>query len=166
MRTVRSSKTFGFIEINDGTFFKSQVVYDENLTNFQEVSGLAPLSHNAAGMLVIARRKAAFRLKAVSIESGLPRRTTLQKKAHFRIPAHDCLRPGQTHFPPFRIRSVAAYAIHKFFRKTALSTYTPHHHRSDATQEICSVPPGFDRIRVMKKASLTSPKISSAKKQT
>ena len=41
VRTVRSSKTFGFIELNDGTFFSNlQVVYDEKLTNFQEISKL------------------------------------------------------------------------------------------------------------------------------
>lgn len=125
VRTVRSSKTFGFIELNDGTFFSNlQVVYDEKLTNFQEISKLITGSAiNVAGELVESPgAKQPFELKAERIEvEGLSAPDyPLQKKRHtfeyLRTIAH--LRPRTNTFSAvFRVRSVAAYAIHKFFQE-------------------------------------------------
>ena len=125
VRTVRSSKTFGFIELNDGTFFSNlQVVYDEKLTNFQEISKLITGSAiNVAGELVESPgAKQPFELKAERIEvEGLSAPDyPLQKKRHtfeyLRTIAH--LRPRTNTFSAvFRVRSVAAYAVHKFFQE-------------------------------------------------
>lgn len=141
VRTVRSSKTFGFIEINDGTFFLNlQIVYDENLANFQELSRLgAGSAIIAAGMLVKSPgAKQPFELKAESIEvQGLAAPDyPLQKKRHtfefLRTIAH--LRPRTNTFSAvFRIRSVAAYAIHKFFQENGfVHVHTPIITGSDA----------------------------------
>jgi len=125
VRTVRSSKTFGFIELNDGTFFSNlQIVYDEKLTNFQEISKLITGSAIiAAGELVESPgAKQPFELKAerIAIAGHSEPDYPLQKKRHtfeyLRTIAH--LRPRTNTFAAvFRVRSVAAYAIHKFFQK-------------------------------------------------
>ncbi len=124
IRTSRSSKTFGFIELNDGTFFKNlQVVYGDDLVNFSEVEKL-PLSSalTIKGTLVSTPgAKQPFEIKATEIiVEGLS--TTdypLQKKRHtmeyLRTIAH--LRPRtNTYSAVFRVRSLTAYAIHKFFQ--------------------------------------------------
>jgi asparaginyl-tRNA synthetase len=141
VRTVRSSKTFGFIELNDGTFFSNlQVVYDENLANFQEVSRLITGSAiKVAGLLVESPgAKQPFELKAESIEAeGLCAPDyPLQKKRHtfeyLRTIAH--LRSRTNTFSAvFRIRSVAAYATHKFFQENGfVHVHTPIITGSDA----------------------------------
>ena len=141
VRTVRSSKTFGFIEINDGTFFLNlQVVYDENLANFQEMSRLVTGSAiKAAGVLVESPgAKQPFELKAerVEIEGLAEPDYPLQKKRHtfeyLRTIAH--LRPRTNTFSAvFRIRSAAAYAIHKFFQDNGfVCVHTPIITGSDA----------------------------------
>lgn len=133
-RTTRSSKTFGFIELNDGTFFKNlQVVFEESLPNFKEIEKL-PLGSTIAveGELVKSPAKEqAFELKAEKItivglsEADFP----LQKKRHsfeyLREIAH--LRPRSNTFSAvFRVRSLAAYAIHKFFNeKGFVYAHTP-----------------------------------------
>lgn len=124
IRTSRSSKTFGFIELNDGTFFKNlQVVFGDDLVNFSEVEKL-PLSSalTIKGTLVATPgAKQPFEIKATEIYvEGLS--TTdypLQKKRHtmeyLRTIAH--LRPRtNTYSAVFRVRSLTAYAIHKFFQ--------------------------------------------------
>lgn len=125
VRTVRSSKTFGFIELNDGTFFSNlQVVCDEKLANFQEVAKLITGSAIiAAGELVESPgAKQPFELKAdkIKIEGPSAPDYPLQKKRHtfeyLRTIAH--LRPRTNTFAAvFRVRSVAAYAIHRFFQE-------------------------------------------------
>ncbi len=141
VRTVRSSKTFGFIELNDGTFFSNlQVVYDENLANYEEVSKLITGSAiKAAGQLIESPgAKQPFELKAECIEiEGLSAPDyPLQKKRHtfeyLRTIAH--LRPRTNTFSAvFRIRSVAAYAIHKFFQeRDFVHVHTPIITGSDA----------------------------------
>ena len=141
VRTVRASKAFGFIEINDGTFFSSvQVVYDENLANFKEVSKLVTGSAiRVAGELVESPgAKQPFELKAASIEiegHSAPD-YPLQKKRHtfefLRTIAH--LRPRTNTFSAvFRVRSAAAYAIHKFFQERGfVYVHTPIITGSDA----------------------------------
>lgn len=125
VRTVRDSKTFGFIELNDGTFFKGvQIVFEDSLENFKEI---AKLGVGAAiiveGQLVMTPgQKQPFEIKAtqVDIEGESPANYPLQKKRHtfefLRQIAH--LRPRTNTFSAvFRVRSLAAYAIHKFFQE-------------------------------------------------
>ena len=87
IRTSRSSKTFGFIELNDGTFFKNlQIVYDDTMGNFKEIEKL-PLSSALIirGKLVeTPEAKQAFELKATEIVvEGLSTQDyPLQKKRH------------------------------------------------------------------------------------
>ena len=124
VRTVRSSKTFGFIELNDGTFFSNlQVVYDENLANYKEVPKITTGSAiQVFGKLVESPgAKQPFELKAesISIEGLSTPDYPLQKKRHtfeyLRTIAH--LRPRTNTFAAvFRVRSATAYAIHKFFQ--------------------------------------------------
>jgi len=141
VRTVRSSKKFGFIELNDGTFFASfQVVYDENLANFKEMSGLITGSAiRVEGELVESPgAKQPFELKAesIAIEGPSSPDYPLQKKRHtfeyLRTIAH--LRPRTNTFSAvFRMRSVAAYAIHKFFQERGfVYVHTPIITGSDA----------------------------------
>lgn len=123
IRTSRSSKTFGFIELNDGTFFKNiQIVYDDSMENFKEVEKL-PLSSalTVKGVLVeTPESKQPFEIKATEIivEGVSTSDYPLQKKRHtmeyLRTIAH--LRPRtNTYSAVFRVRSLTAYAIHKFF---------------------------------------------------
>lgn len=141
VRTVRSSKAFGFIELNDGSFFSNlQVVFDEKLDNFNEVSKLITGSAIiAAGQLVESPgAKQPFELKAESIEiEGFSSPDyPLQKKRHtfeyLRTIAH--LRPRTNTFAAvFRIRSAAAFAIHKFFQENGfVHVHTPIITGSDA----------------------------------
>ena len=124
-KTVRDSKTFGFLELNDGSFFKNiQIVFDDKLSNFSEISKLSISSSvKVTGILVkTAGAKQPFEVKADSIEiynvsdGDYP----LQKKRHtfeyLRTIAH--LRPRTNTFNAvFRVRSIASYAIHKFFQE-------------------------------------------------
>ena len=125
VRTVRDSKTFGFIEINDGSFFKNlQIVFDNLLENFEDICKLTLSSSiEVVGDLVKTENaKQPFEIKAkkiVIIASSDPE-YPLQKKRHsmeyLRTIAH--LRPRTNTFNAvFRVRSVASYAIHKFFQE-------------------------------------------------
>lgn len=125
VRTARESKTFGFIEVNDGTFFKNvQVVYEDTLPNFAELTKLTVSSSIiVTGTLVATpEAKQPFEIKAtnVKIECMSPTDYPLQKKQHslefIRTVAH--LRPRTNTFSAvFRVRSLLAYAIHKFFQE-------------------------------------------------
>lgn len=141
VRTVRSSKAFGFIEINDGSFFENiQVVFEESLANFVEIGKLTISSAlRIQGTLVpTPGAKQAFELKAEQIEvlSLSAADYPLQKKRHtfeyLRSIAH--LRPRTNTFAAvFRVRSVVAYAIHKFFQeKGYVYVHTPIITGSDA----------------------------------
>ncbi len=125
VKTVRASKAFGFIEINDGTFFKNiQIVYTDKLENFEEISKLTISSSiKVSGTLVETENaKQPFEIQAdsVEIENLADSSYPLQKKKHsfeyLRTIAH--LRPRANTFNSvFRVRSVLAYAIHKFFQE-------------------------------------------------
>ena len=125
VRTVRDSKTFGFIEINDGSFFKNlQVVFDNTLSNFDEICKLTLSSSiTVVGDLVKTENaKQPFEVKAKSVEiiALSDPEYPLQKKRHsmeyLRTIAH--LRPRTNTFNAvFRVRSAASYAIHKFFQE-------------------------------------------------
>ena len=125
VRTARDSKTFGFIEVNDGTFFKNvQVVYENNLPNFDELTKITISSSLVVtGKLVITpNAKQPFEIKAteVKVECVSPADYPLQKKGHtvefLREQAY--LRPRTNLFSAvFRVRSAAAIAIHNYFQE-------------------------------------------------
>ncbi len=125
VKTVRDSKTFGFIEINDGSFFKNlQVVFDSSLNNFNEICKLTISSTiTVTGVIVKTEgAKQPFELKANNIQIFhlSPVDYPLQKKKHsfeyLRTIAH--LRPRTNTFNAvFRVRSILSYAIHKFFQE-------------------------------------------------
>ena len=123
VKKIRDQKSFGFIEFNDGTFFKGmQVVFDETLENFEEVSKLTIYSSiKVIGEVVSSPAKGqSFEIKAkkISIYDKASIENPLQNKRHgfdfLRTIAH--LRPRTNTFNAvFRVRSLLAYAIHKFF---------------------------------------------------
>ncbi len=125
VRSIRSSKNFGFIMVNDGTFFEPlQIVYDDSLENFLKISKL-----NVGAALIIKGRlvatpeaKQPFEIQAedIQIEGESTPDYPLQKKKHsfeyLRTISH--LRPRTNTFQAvFRVRSLCAYAIHKFFQE-------------------------------------------------
>ena len=125
VKTVRASKNFGFIEINDGSFFKNvQVVFYSDLSNFAEVSKLTISSSiKVVGTVVVTENaKQPFEIHANTVEifNLSDNQYPLQKKRHsfeyMRTIAH--LRPRSNTFNAvFRVRSVLAYAIHQFFQE-------------------------------------------------
>lgn len=126
IRTARISKSFGFIELNDGSFFKNiQIVVDENkLDNFKEISKLAISSAILVeGELVkVDNAKNPIEIHATKliVEGDSDSSYPLQKKKHtfeyLRTIAH--LRPRSNTFSAvFRVRSVVAFALHKFFNE-------------------------------------------------
>ena len=135
VRTNRGSNKFGFIELNDVSFFKSvQVVYEaEFLDNFEEIAK-APISAalKVTGTFVLtpdAKQPFEIKAKKIVIEAGSDPDYPLQKKRHsmefLREIAH--LRPRSNTFSAvFRVRSMVAYAIHKFFQdKNFVYVHTP-----------------------------------------
>ncbi|MDD4582747.1 MAG: asparagine--tRNA ligase [Eubacteriales bacterium] len=126
VRTNRNSNKFGFLELNDGSCFQSiQIVYEKELIdNFDEIAKVTVASGlTVAGTLVLTPdAKQPFEIKATSIkvEAGSDGDYPLQKKRHslefLREIAH--LRPRSNTFSAvFRVRSLAAYAIHRFFQE-------------------------------------------------
>ena len=126
VRNNRNSNKFGFIELNDGSFFKSvQVVYEEEfIDNFEEISkayvatalavrGVVELTPNA-------KQPFEIKARAITVEGTSTPDYPLQPKRHtmefLREIAH--LRPRSNTFAAvFRVRSLVAYAIHKFFQE-------------------------------------------------
>ena len=126
VRNNRNSNKFGFIELNDGSFFKSvQVVYEEEfIDNFEEISKVYVATALAVrGVVVITpNAKQPFEIKAkeITVEAPSTPDYPLQPKRHsmefLREIAH--LRPRSNPFAAvFRVRSLVAYAIHKFFQE-------------------------------------------------
>ncbi len=125
VRSIRDSKTFGFIVLNDGTFFEPiQVVYNDGMDNFAQVSKL-----NVGAALIVkgtlvatpqAKQPFEIQAKEVFIEGESTPDYPLQKKRHtleyLRTITH--LRARTNTFQAvFRVRSLCAYAIHKFFQE-------------------------------------------------
>ena len=125
VRSIRDSKSFGFIVLNDGTFFEPlQVVYHDGLENFEAVSKLNVGSAIVAKGKIVAtpQAKQAFEMQATEIlvEGVSTADYPLQKKRHsfeyLRPISH--LRPRTNTFQAtFRVRSLIAYAIHTFFQE-------------------------------------------------
>ena len=141
VRTVRDSKTFGFIELNDGSFFKNvQIVFNDTLDNFEDICKMTISSSiDVTGTLVVTKNaKQPFEIQAekVNILSNSDSSYPLQKKRHsfeyLRTIAH--LRPRTNTFSAvFRVRSSFAYAIHKFFQERGfVYVHTPILTASDA----------------------------------
>ncbi len=141
VRTIRASKNFGFIELNDGSFFKNiQVVISDNLPNFKELSKLTISSSiKVTGELVLtpnSKQPFEIQAKSVKIFNVCDNDYPLQKKRHtfeyLRTISH--LRPrANTFYAVFRVRSVLSYAIHKFFQeKGFVYVHTPLITSSDA----------------------------------
>ena len=135
VRTIRDSKALGFIELNDGSCFKGvQIVFqDDKIDNFKDIAKL-----NVGAAIVVSGKvlltpeaKQPFEIHAdkIEIEGMSSSEYPLQKKRHslefLRTQAH--LRPRTNTFSAvFRVRSVAAYALHKFFNDNGfVYTHTP-----------------------------------------
>ena len=124
IRNHRKQKEFGFIDFNDGTFFKSvQVVYDDKLTDFEEIQKLRIGSAiEVVGKVIESPAKGQeFEVVVVSIKlmGDCPENYPIQPKRHTRefLREQAYLRPRTNLFNAvFRVRSVAAYAIHKYFQ--------------------------------------------------
>ena len=125
VRSLRNSKNFGFIVVNDGTFFEPvQVVFSNVLENFEEVEKL-----NVGAAIIVTGKlvatpemKQPFEIQAekIDVEGASTPDYPLQKKKHsfeyLRTISH--LRPRTNTFEAvFRVRSLIAYAIHKFFQE-------------------------------------------------
>lgn len=125
VRSVRDSKTFGFIVLNDGTYFEPlQIVYHDSMANFTEVSKL-----NVGSAIIVKgelvatpEAKQPFEIQAdeVTIEGPSTTDYPLQKKRHtleyLRTQTH--LRARTNTFQAvFRVRSLIAYAIHQYFQE-------------------------------------------------
>ena len=124
-RTIRDMKTFGFVELNDGSCFKNlQIVMDANtLDNYKEIAG-----QNVGAALIVtgtvvltpqAKQPLEVKAAAIQVEGASAPDYPLQKKRHsvefLRTIQH--LRPRTNLFSAaFRVRSVAAFAIHEFFQ--------------------------------------------------
>ena len=126
VRNNRNSNKFGFIELNDGSFFKSvQVVYEEEfINNFEEISkAYVATALKVRGVVAVTpNAKQPFEIKAreICVEATSTPDYPLQPKRHtmefLREIAH--LRPRSNTFSAvFRVRSLVAYAIHKFFQE-------------------------------------------------
>lgn len=125
VRSIRASKAFGFIVVNDGTFFETlQVVYHDTMDNFADISKL-----NVGSAIIVKgtlvptpEAKQPFEIQAteIEVEGASTPDYPLQKKRHsfeyLRTIAH--LRPRTNTFQAvFRVRSLIAYAIHQFFQE-------------------------------------------------
>ena len=134
VRSLRDSKTFGFIVLNDGSYFETlQVVYDDGLENFNDICKV-----NVGAALIVKgtlvatpQAKQPFEIQAteVTVEGASAADYPLQKKRHsfeyLRTISH--LRPRTNTFQAvFRVRSLIAYAIHQYFQeKGFVYVHTP-----------------------------------------
>lgn len=141
LRKIRAQKNFGFLEVNDGSFFQGiQVVFDTNLENFEEVSHLSIASSVEVEGVLVASEGAGqdFEIKAkgIKVYQKADLDYPLQNKRHsfefLRTISHLRARTN-TFSAVFRVRSAAAYAIHKFFQeKNFVYVHTPIITGSDA----------------------------------
>ncbi len=125
VRSIRDSKTFGFIVLNDGTFFEPiQIVYSDQLPNFSEICktnvGAAIIVTGTLVATPQAKQPFEIQAKNIFIEGPSTPDYPLQKKRHtmeyLRTQTHLRARTN-TFAAVFRVRSLIAYAIHKFFQE-------------------------------------------------
>jgi len=125
VKNNRASKAFGFLVVSDGTFFEPvQIVYDEKLANFAEIGklnvGTAVIVRGTVVLTPDAKQPLEIQAAEVTVEGASTPDYPLQKKRHspefLRTITH--LRPRTNLFQAvFRVRSLAAFAIHEFFQK-------------------------------------------------
>ena len=141
VKTLRDSKAFAFIELNDGSYFKNlQIVCDEGLDNFKDVVkvGLGSSLSITGKLALTPGMKQPFELKAqsVQIEGLCAADFPLQKKRHSfeYLRTISYLRPRTNTFHAvFRVRSLAAQAIHRYFHERGfVYVHTPIITTSDA----------------------------------
>lgn len=141
VRKIRDQKSFGFIELNDGTFFKGvQIVFDDKLANFSEIAKLSIASSLLVKGKLVKSQGAGQSFEVLASEVTIYQNASpeypLQNKRHsfefLREIAH--LRPRSNTFSAvFRVRSVLAFAINKFFQeKGFVLVHTPIITGSDA----------------------------------
>ena len=134
VRNRRPSKQFGFIMLNDGTYFAPvQVVYDDTISNFQEISkiniGAALIIKGTVVLTPDSKQPFEIQAKEVTVEGASTGDYPLQPKRHsmefLRTITH--LRPRTNTFQAvFRVRSLAAMAIHQFFQdRDFIYVHTP-----------------------------------------
>jgi len=135
VKTIRASKAIGFIELNDGTCFKNlQIVFEEDkVENFTEISkmNVGSALYIEGKIVLTPEMRQPFELHAekIEVEGDSPADYPLQKKRHspefLRTIAHLRARTN-LYGAAFRVRSVAAYAIHKFFQESGfVYVHTP-----------------------------------------
>ena len=141
VKTVRDSKSFGFIELNDGSFYSNlQIVFDNSLENFSEICKLTISSSIIVTGTIVktenAKQPFEMHAKKVEIYDLCDSDYPLQKKRHtfeyLRTISH--LRPRTNTFNAvFRVRSLLSFAIHKFFQERGfVYVHTPLITSSDA----------------------------------
>ncbi len=141
VKSIRASKTFGFIVLSDGSFFEPlQIVYSDALDNFEAISkfnvGSALIVEGTIVLTPEAKQPFEIQATCVTVEGASTPDYPLQKKRHspefLRTMPH--LRPRTNLFQAtFRVRSLAAYAIHKFFQdRNFVYVHTPLITSSDA----------------------------------
>lgn len=134
IRSIRDSKSFGFIVLHDGSFFETlQIVYHDTLPNFKEISkcnvGAAVLVKGILTATPEAKQPFEIQATVINIEGESTSEYPLQKKRHsyefLRTVSH--LRPRTNTFQAvFRVRSLIAYAIHQYFQeKGFVYVHTP-----------------------------------------
>ncbi len=135
VRTIRDSKSLGFIDLNDGSYFKGiQIVFEDSIIdNFNEIAkqnvGSALVVHGTLVLTPEAKQPFEIKAEKIEIEGTSSPEYPLQKKRHsmeyLRTIAH--LRPrANTFSAAFRIRSAAAFAIHQFFNSNGfIYAHTP-----------------------------------------
>ena len=131
----RKQKGFGFIDFNDGTCFKNlQVVYDDKLDSFSDIQKLKiGSSITIKGTIVSSPKEGQsieMNLSSLTLEGDCPDDYPIQPKRHtrefLREVAH--LRPRTNLFNAvFRVRSIASYAIHKYFQERGLFSRTSYY---------------------------------------
>jgi asparaginyl-tRNA synthetase len=141
VRSIRDSKSFGFIVLHDGTFFETlQIVYHDKLDNFTEITklnvGSAIIIHGELVATPNAKQPFEIQATSIEIEGASTPEYPLQKKRHsleyLRTISH--LRPRTNTFQAvFRVRSLIAYAIHQYFQdRDFVYVHTPIITGSDA----------------------------------
>ncbi|MBO4897486.1 MAG: asparagine--tRNA ligase [Clostridia bacterium] len=134
VRNIRVSKNFGFIDLNDGTFFKSvQIVFTDKISGFDTVSklGVGASLSVTGDVLLTPQAKQPFEIQAesVTVLGDCPSDYPLQKKRHsfefLRTIPHLRAR-SNTFSAVFRLRSEIAFALHKFFNENGfVYVHTP-----------------------------------------
>ena len=134
VKTNRAQAQFGFLNINDGTYFDNvQIVYDEKLSNFNEISKYrVGMSVQVIGKVILTpemKQPLEVHAEEITMLGDCPETYPIQPKRHTREFLRDVahLRPRTNLFNAvFRIRSVAAMAIHQYFQDNGyLYVHTP-----------------------------------------